>query len=96
MRWFLIYTYTNFSCEQASLAASLPAGFCYILILTGEHGTAEVRGRSEEPDISAVGLWSKTEKEAGRYVFLLVTPSQTGRAKEAGREGRNRKAEVFS
>lgn len=29
-------------------------------------------------------------------MFLLVTASQTGRAKEAGREGRNRKAEVFS
>lgn len=35
----------------------------------------------------AVGLWFKTQEERGRYVFLLVTPSQTGRAKEAGREG---------
>lgn len=45
---------------------------------------------------NAIGLWFKTEEETGRYAFLLVTLSQTGRAKEAGREGRNRKAEVFS
>lgn len=45
---------------------------------------------------STIGLWFKTEEVTGRYVFLLVTLSQTGRAKEAGREGRNRKVEVFS
>lgn len=45
---------------------------------------------------STISLWFRTEEARGRYVFLLVTASQTGRAKEAGREGRNRKAEVFS
>lgn len=45
---------------------------------------------------STISLWFRAEEARGRYVFLLVTASQTGRAKEAGREGRNRKAEVFS
>lgn len=41
-------------------------------------------------------LWFKTEEEQGGLGFLLVTLSQTGRAEEAGREGRNRKAKLFS
>lgn len=46
---------------------------------------------------SIPSLLSKTEEETGEvWVFLLRTLSQTGRGEEVGREGRNRKAKLFS